>query len=117
MTDLEMTRLCAEAMDWNVNDKHPAHGLWCFDPHATPLKHSFWFKPLDNDAQAMALLKKFPMDVFADRGNPFWRVRLAADHNKGFGMADDLNRAIVECVAMLQVDRTAQKTVTRSAAK
>lgn len=107
MTDLEMTKLCAQAMDF-PETRHPLNIP--ITPPAIYIEGGFFYSPLRDDAQAMALLRKFPMDVFADRGTPFWRVRIAADHNKGYAMADDINRAIVECVAMLQVDRTAQET-------
>lgn len=100
MTDFEKMQKCAVAMGL-LNVIQSTDGMGNQKLHIATGPFMREYDPLHNDEQAMALLKKFPMDVFADRGNPFWRVRLAADHNVGNGMSDNLNRAIVECVANL----------------
>ena len=76
MTDFEITRLCAEALLPNVW----AHGEW---------------NPLHDDAQAMALVKKFQLAVAYL--SP-WYVSCSPYQVH----ADDLNRAICECVARMQ---------------
>ena len=101
MTDLEMTKLCAEAMGL----KEASH----YDPR-TPKVHEpailysdrggfEIFDPLHEDAQAMALVKKFRLTIgyFREIG---WgaTAELADVHFYG----TDLNRAIVECVAKMQ---------------
>ena len=86
MTDLEITRLCAEAM-------------------FTPLEWEqrlFEYDPLHDDAQAMALVKKFLLSI--DPAQPIgWHV--AKQETKFFDAAyaheDDLNHAICECVAKM----------------
>lgn len=50
MTDLELTKLCAEAMGWSVTE-HPTIGKVHFD--LRELGH--FFDPLNEDAQAFAL--------------------------------------------------------------
>jgi hypothetical protein len=87
MTDLEMTKLCAEAMGtppWVVGDQYP---------------DSEWFWPLRHDAQAMALVKRFRLDIWwpfnAEGG---WRCAVGG---KRPAENADLNRAIVECVASM----------------
>ena len=87
MTDLEITRLCAEAM-----------GL-----KNTPIMFTYtstdgveWrtgYNPLHDDAQAMALIKKFPLEIAAILNTEL----MAAEYRK-----IDLNRAICECVANMQ---------------
>jgi len=83
MTDLEMTRLCAEAMG--------------FEPYADQPPYNY--DPLYDDAQAMALVKKFGVALYQGETG-CWYADLP-----GFAMrvrSLDLNRAIVECVAKMQ---------------
>lgn len=81
MTDLKMTQLCAEALLPNVW----AHGEW---------------NPLHDDAQAMALMKRFMLDIDAFVG----MAQLGYGDGDRFTSYSDesLNRAIVECVAKMQ---------------
>lgn len=96
MKDLEMTKLCAEAM-----------GLCINDAGVVLLGHSFHaiYAPLTDDSQAMELMKKFKLDVewlteSWDVTSWDWRgERYQCDATAG---SVDLNRAIVECVAKLQ---------------
>jgi hypothetical protein len=99
MTDLEMTKLCAEAMGtppWVVGDQDP---------------DSEWYWPLRHDRQAMALVKRFGLDIFApEECDEGWGVTCQGDSvtrhfpnaPHGFSVTrPDLNRAIVECVAKM----------------
>ena len=96
MTDLELTKLCAEAMgylpkEWSQSIKVPEQ-LLC---------DGRLYDPLHDDAQAMALVKKFKLRSICvnDNGSDNWSV------SRGFmesAMNPDLNRAIVECVAKMQ---------------
>lgn len=113
MTDLQLTKLCAEAMglvEVHVSTRFPGHwwdgSSWhCYDP-------------LRDDAQAMALVKQFGLECrMPELG--VWEVHEQIDAGRSLTgiviYADtDLNRPIVLCVAQMQVDRTAQKTVARS---
>jgi len=83
VTDLEMTRLCAEALGVNPE---------------------YRWNPLHDDAQAMALVKK--MDLSIDRGgqqtaSPWWCARNGTIRR----VNADLNRCIVECVAKMWKER------------
>lgn len=105
MTDLEMTKLCAQAIgvktfsgsaprgggDWPYFIPRPGAGAYVYDP-------------LDDDAQAMALVKKFHIhiDTLSDG---MWSVDVGwlkpGDEVEDF----DLNRAICECVAKVQAGK------------
>jgi predicted NAD/FAD-dependent oxidoreductase len=68
--------------------------------------HRWRYDPLHDDAQAMALVKRFRLNVTVS-GDTYWDV----DNDDGSGrrfadaMQHDLNRAIVECVAKMQAAR------------
>ncbi len=114
LSDLEMTRLCAEAMglthEWDdkaVWLKVDNFSQGCEAQFTHKRGHFFhWilrYEPLTNDAQAMALVKKMELLVSPcdEPGQPWW-IATAADAQ---GLGHDLNRAIVECVAKLQAGR------------
>lgn len=114
MTDLEMTKLCAEAMGYRITtayeeDFERGSGIWCH----LPAQHGEWYRPLSGDlygnAQAMALVKKFPVTIEppALHLDGCWHVESAEIIN---GICPDvydkdLNRSIVECVAKMQEGR------------
>ena len=110
MTDLEMTKLCAEAMGITLHPMWQGRADECMYNDGSG--GGGWgmgkYDPLHDDAQAMALVRKFRLRVavIAPTG---WRVTTAfiepaqATHN------DDLNRAICECVANMQAAKE-QKT-------
>ena len=81
MTDLEMTRLCAEAMNLPMIQ---GNSICSAD-----------YDPLHNDAQAMALVKKF--HIALGWNDPGWGA--FRQDIKSWVTNDDLNRAIVECIA------------------
>lgn len=131
MTDEEMTKLCAEALGWKhlgavgveppPRDKQDYSGLWCRsggnDWWINPLGHNVCGPcsgipdPLNNDADAMALVKKVPMviehPVLTDR---YWHVESVEIINGicPVCISPELNRAIAECVARIQVLRQPQ---------
>jgi hypothetical protein len=98
MTDLEMTRLCAEALGLTVGKRchaaRPELGVWTEE-------HGSYF-PIHSDVQSMALIKKFKLALlFDEQGHPpYWRVSDCFDTVEVKGQ--DLNRVIVECVAKMQ---------------
>lgn len=102
MTDLEITRLCAEEMGITLDEDMLSDGLleyWGSEGSSRS------YNPLHDDAQAMALVKKFLLSVGFDGG---W----ACVKNDGRGMLQsgayhypDLNRAICECVAKMQASK------------
>lgn len=113
MTDEEITRLCAEAMGYaptlNTMDCNPPHyyftvitsedGVVCYDP-------------LHDDAQAMALVKKFHLETYwigaEDKRKDEWLVAPSTEHLSHVGrdvIHKELNRAICECVAKMQASK------------
>ena len=94
MTDLELTKVCAERMGLQYR-------IWCEgqDHAAVLIDDSVTYRPLSDDAQAMAMVKKFKLDISskADKG-PYgvWK-----EHGGYTALSANLNRAIVECVANL----------------
>ena len=94
MDDLTATRLCAEAMGYTVHRYHPeqlplrvrmALGGLIFDPAS--------YNPLHDDAQAMALVKRFPSEC-TDAINKAWLHSRPGEFN--------INRAVAYCVARMQ---------------
>ena len=109
MTDLEITRLYADAA-FGENALHDSDGsyeaLESVNLFGTNLivqgRWARQFDPLHDDAQAMALLKKFHLRVVRTRGIPEqWGVYSKTNFGDTV-IGDDLNRAICECVASMQ---------------
>jgi len=98
MTDLEITKLCAEAMGEPVAQKWDDNSLMCVDGLRV-----WQYDPLHDDAQAMALVKKFkPMiDTYADGT---WLVG-GGWKNDVEVEGVDLNCAVCECIAQMQLAR------------
>jgi hypothetical protein len=96
MTDLEITKLCAEAMGIET---FTSQGLiWYHVSFAV----STPYIPLQDDAQAMALVKRFRLTIIQGPPKPAtatWHVEL---HSNCDSWNSDLNRAICECVAKMQ---------------
>ncbi len=96
MTDLEMTKLCAEAMGFeNIQDNHiPGRIAVNGGP--------YW--PLSNDAQAMELVKKFKLEPRYNSIQEEWFVTESYSQ-RIFAWSEDLNRAIVEVIAKMQASK------------
>ena len=95
MSDLEITRQCAEAIGLaTVPPPKGYENLIIVAGTAMP------YNPLRDDAQAMALVKRFGLDIQRYDG---WCVRKSDGHGGGeWYCEDDLNRAIVEYVSKMQ---------------
>jgi len=97
--DLEMTKLCAEAMGSQVVEDDGF--LW----GANDMWREQYYSPLTDDAQAMALVKKLRVTIGHD-GLGKWIVEWWPAHQSLYPRHEtegaDLNRAIVECVAKMQ---------------
>lgn len=105
--DLELTTLCALAMGWDVKTSKDTRGV----DHVLrrmPQDHmqDCWcvFDPLNDDAQAMTLVKKFPI-VIAESGDSKVWVGLFNTKIGTFCDREQLNRAVVECVANIQKEK------------
>ena len=114
MTDLEITKLCAQGMGYFVEcAKYQPHShVWVTPPHdEQSLPSQFFYQPLHNDAQAMALVKKFglvcdPQHDGQDFGiDPGWEVSHPSLPDGYLSIHPDLNRAICECVAKMMQAR------------
>ena len=98
MTDLEMTKLCAEAMGYTIAGSVDKAGAFCTADEGSS---HILFNPLHDDAQAMALVKKFKLQPhYTGAGNEgLWTL---PRHGVAITGSPNLNRAIVECVAKMQ---------------
>ena len=97
MTDLEITKLCAEAMGFKANIA--ADGASVMISH----RISQWteYDPLHDDAQAMALVKKFQLDIIRGK-DEHGTDNVLVSSRKSHAYNSNLNRAICECVAKMQ---------------
>lgn len=103
MTDLEMTRLCAEAIGYTV---HPVvyKAPQVVVMGAPDRAGGFIYDPLHNKSQAFALVERFRPDITVDDDED-WLVW--GKNNEGNGASADLCRAIVTCVALMQQAKAA----------
>ena len=110
MTDLEITKLCAEAMRLRLcNGYDSPKSLYTHQDPRSIDGREIEYNPLHDDAQAMALVKKFELRIdrnFEDGGEGLvWTVthHLCMKYG-GISSFDNrnLNRAICECVAKMQ---------------
>jgi len=102
MNDLEMIKKCAEKMGFVLTllppDMRRTDGvveLAIATETAWGMNHTI-YNPFCDDAQAMALVKKFKLTI--STGLDGWSANYAAT---GWVSNQDLNRAICECVAKL----------------
>ena len=101
----EMTKLCAEAMGLS-------HQSWDNGNYFIVLGDSSYqrYDPIHDDAQAMALVKKFRLGINAS--NDDYQVWCQSGlitpelSGKTCTFNADLNRAIVECVAKMRAAKT-----------
>jgi len=107
MTDLEITRLCAEAMGVSVHEYQDG-SLYHFGGLCEGGIEDY--DPLHDDAQAMALVKRFNLAIEPGEYN-IWRVQgregmyLDKVIKDSHTSSKSLNRAICECVAADALDR------------
>lgn len=96
MTDLEITKLCAQAMGYELPGNEWAVNAPDF------------YHPLGDDAQAMALVKKLGLvcdpqhDGLHNPEYPGWEVSHISLPLDYLAISPSLNRAICECVANMQ---------------
>lgn len=97
MTDLEMTKLCAEVIGKSTGERFyiKENGSVVY------LYKNKKYDPLHDDTQAMALVKKLKLNVECTHHgwNVYYRLHDFDTYNA------DLNRAIVECVALMQKEK------------
>jgi len=101
MTDLEMTTLCAESLGLTYE---VLSNVVCINDPA----NSVIWNPLHDNAQAMALLTQFKLVIEPDGDwAATWinRSRKKGLRTVAVRHATTLNRAIVECVVEMQLQR------------
>ncbi len=104
MTDLEITRLCAEAMG--------RHLYWdgetaMLSPVIDGKERNERYNPLHDDAQAMALVKRFNVKLTKTPKYETWRTVAYSEDNYFLSATtnQDLNRAICETIAKMQQEK------------
>ena len=102
MIDLELTKRCAEAIGLELCERHSHDWPMYFDGALGEWGADIRYDPLHDDAQAMALVKKFHLDIDSAiiDGEKLWGWRVMAS-NVSHARNLDLNRAICECVAKI----------------
>ena len=105
MDDLEITRLCATAMKYTITraNLQPFGQVWVIPTHDEQSLPSIkLYDPLHNDAQAMALVKRFWLTVIctSNPGYEIWQVKPSTE--SGGMLHESLNRAICQCVAVMR---------------
>ena len=101
MDDLEMVRRCAQVMQVELCERHSHDWPHYFDAARGEWGEDVRYDPLTDDAQAMALVKRFRLEI---AWNPAgWAVNTWTDLEipDAYAVSDDLNRAICECVARM----------------
>ena len=96
MTDLEKIKKCAEKMDFDffeIDDRVRIAGRYAIQDD---------YDPLNDDAQAMALVKKFDLNFEKFPGSQWQADRWNGREWTESVFSDDLNRAICECVAKMK---------------
>lgn len=108
MTDLELTRLCAEAMEREIDAASLEAGIVLLKlPEDARAWNGLWyrFNPLHDDTQAMELMKKFKsphFQVWSDDETTSGKWHAWMQGQPDGTSSDSLNRAICECVANRQ---------------
>lgn len=98
MNDLEATRLCAEAMDFDVETIN--------DDGILRIEGIVAYQPLLDDADAMELVKKFGLGIYRD-GDEWGCYKFYPEGPHPDVSDANLNRAIVYCVAQMQEQKAA----------
>jgi len=108
MTDLEMTKLCAEAMGKPIilsTDGLGIGHIMINESSGSATSFNIYnYDPLHDDAQAMALVKKFRLFIAHDDTDFWveWAGTIGGKDKVSWRAHPDINRAIVECVAKMQ---------------
>lgn len=100
MTDLEIVKKCAERMGIAIMEPLAVQQAFGCDGFVTEDNWEIKYDPLHNDAQAMAMVKKFGLGIyFEPDGWGCFKFKEGGPNPDIFNK--DLNRAICECVANL----------------
>lgn len=105
MTDVEMTKLCAQAMGYREVEEHDGYRVIAdrvYLLHGNPVSgyNLYDYQPVVDDAQAMALVKRLELQILPPGNSPSSKKKnwyVWCGRNLAFDT--DLNHAICECVA------------------
>ena len=105
MTDLELVRLCAEAIEFQIVADSNIGPVRVQSPILTTHDcEGHIYDPLHDDAQAMALVKKFPICILWAGADT--RVSVGLVYEQGcYSQRQDMNRAICMAVAKMQASK------------
>ena len=98
MTDFEMIKKCALKMGIEIAEENGRIQAISYFRERRSMPNYDDYDPLTNDAQAMAMVKRFEMQIITGYSNG-WIVSVNRGRNDA--QNENLNRAIVECVAKL----------------
>jgi len=111
MNDLEITKLCAEAMDYSYSGIAPTPEdgaviiLVDIDSDTVGAR-GVYYAPLHDDAQAMSLVKKLGLGIYRETdGWGCFKFRKSGPDPDVF--SDNLNQAICKCAAQMQMAKAA----------
>lgn len=101
MDDLTIIKACAEASGTDVEHRNDAFG----ERYLVYIGNGYSkdYNPLTDDAQAMALVKRFRIDLecCSDSDEIYWSAYIMENGHVAYSFVDpDLNRAICLAVAM-----------------
>lgn len=107
MNDLEMTKLCAEAMGLQnprIQETLSGDKFVTYGPLDQALIPRYW--PLQYDAQCFALVKEFHLEIIPitmmDGSFKEWSAWKDRMTRAVWSESPNLNRCIVECIAKLK---------------
>ena len=96
MNDRDIVRRCAEAMGYTTISEHPSL------PVMLVKEVRETYSPLNSDAQAMALVKRFRMTIVSMHYDEKWHAIIPSAQFNCDAISPDLNRAICTAVANMQ---------------
>lgn len=106
MTDLEITKLCAESLGWKWIAAGPSRGsVWVAARYVFDGDVVEWddnYDPLHDDGQCLALVKRLGLNVEWIPESAHIRARWLVSTRYVSAAETDLNRAVCSCVAQMQ---------------
>ena len=105
LTDLEITRLCANAMHVNIEHVQRNRAYFIYHPLDAPIPLFHEYAPLTNDEQMVGLVKRFELCVWMSMAG--WCCGVD-EGDERCQSAPSLNRAVCRFVALMQKERGAK---------
>lgn len=110
MTNLELTKLCADAMGLHRATWSDPNIFHVEEVVSSNERCENTYDPLTDDAQVMALVKKFELETRYNKMASTW-VATPSYEPEPWCPDENLNRAICECVAKMQLSRNTNREV------